>query len=166
MTNLAAFLLTITFSELGQDLIDGSDQGFNVLVGSTPSHIVTFPSYADHPRISVPIGRLGIESTAAGAFQILAHNYDFYKEEMELPDFGPDSQRRIATRLISERNALHLIAAGEFDAAVLRCNNEWASLPGSTYGQHTNNLNELRAYYLSKGGILSPATSGAANVVG
>lgn len=161
MLNIDAFLQTITFSELGQEIIDGSDQGFNVLVGSTPENIVTFPSYDRHPHILVQVEHNGqiIPSTAAGAFQILGKYADAYTASMELPDFGPDSQRRIATQMISERNSLHLVAAGEFDAAVLRCNTAWASLPGSIYGQRVNKLNDLRAYYLSKGGVLSPTNS-------
>jgi muramidase (phage lysozyme) len=65
--NVVALLDAIKVSELGPRIIAGSDDGYNVLVGSTPTHILTFPSYASHPNI---LNR-ETNSTAAGAYQLL-----------------------------------------------------------------------------------------------
>jgi muramidase (phage lysozyme) len=151
--NESAFLSTIKFSELGADVIAGSQNGYNVVVGSTPEHIVTFPSYADHPRILVHLK--GENSTAAGAYQILAHIFDSYKASLRLPDFSPASQDAIAMQILKERRALDPINAGDFDTAILRCSNIWASLPGATYGQHVQKFSDLRAAYQRAGGTIA-----------
>lgn len=143
-SNLAAFLDMLAFSEGTANL---GDAGYNVLVGGT-----LFNGYKDHPRIAVPLPRLGIKSTAAGRYQILARFFDAYKRTLGLPDFGPESQDRIAVRMISEQGALPDIAAGRFEAAVLKCRNIWASLPGAGYGQHENTMGALAVHYVKAGG--------------
>lgn len=151
-TNLQAFLDTVAYSE-GTSLL--GDDGYNVIVGGQ-----LFTSYADHPRVAIWLPRLGIHSTAAGRYQLLAHNYDAYKALLGLPDFSPPSQDAIATRQITERGALKLIANGFFDAAVLRCARIWASLPTAGYGQRETKLTDLRPFYLSKGGVINEQAQG------
>ncbi len=151
MSNLDAFLTMITTSELRQEVIDGSDDGYDVLVGSTPKNIMTFKSYADHPRIYNSL----LKSTAAGAYQILQHNFDYYKKMLNLPDFGPDSQDAIATQMIKECHALDLIASGHIAICIQKCCSRWASLPGNGYGQHQNELADLIEIYKGAGGELS-----------
>lgn len=149
--NLSAFLKTITLSEIGQALIDISDRGFNVLVGSTPSHPLLFDSYVDHPDIYNSV----TNSDAAGAFQIMHRFWVIYKERLNLPDFSPDSQNLYAIQQIKESHALDDIEAGCFDIAIKKCAHIWASLPGSPYGQHTNNLDDLRTAYINYGGTIA-----------
>lgn len=97
--NLAAFLDMVGFSE-GTD--NGRqptrDRGYDVLVGGG-----LFVSYADHPRILVELPRLGIKSTAAGRYQLLARYYDPYRRQLRLVDFGPAAQDAIAVQQIRER---------------------------------------------------------------
>jgi muramidase (phage lysozyme) len=152
--NQAAFLQMIAVSELGQALIGVSDGGFNVIVGSTAHKPILFDSYADHPRKLVHLTPT-LVSTAAGKFQLLARYFDAYKKSLNLPDFSPDSQERIALQQIKERGALPDVNAGNFNSAVDKCCSIWASLPGSQYGQHTNKLDDLRAVYLNAGGTLA-----------
>ncbi|MDF3837164.1 glycoside hydrolase family 104 protein [Cupriavidus basilensis] len=152
--NIRAFLDTIAVSELGRALLAKSDNGYNVLVGSTPAAPMLFGSYADHPRRLIQI-RPGLASTAAGRYQLLARWYDPYRKLLGLRDFSPASQDRIAVQQIRERLALPLIAAGRFDEAVARVRNIWASLPGAGYGQNEHSLDYLRDVYLKAGGVLA-----------
>lgn len=145
--NLKAFLDTLAFSEGTKGV---GDNGYNVLFGGS-----LFNGYADHPRRSFFIARLGISTTAAGRYQILAKTFDFYKAKMGLPDFSPASQDAIAVQIISERRALDWIKAGEFDTAILRVNSIWASLPGAGYGQPEQKFTALRAAYVQFGGQLN-----------
>ena len=94
--NLKAFLAMIAHSE-GTSQIPGSDDGYRVLVGSTPNHPRLFDSYADHPRVLVQL-RPGLKSTAAGRYQILERIFDAYKAQLNLPDFSPASQDAIAAQ--------------------------------------------------------------------
>ncbi len=149
--NRQAFLNMLAWSE-GTSTIPDSDNGYNVLVGSTPSHPLLFESYADHPRIYNP----DLDSTAAGRYQLLAKYFDAYKQMLNLPDFSPTSQDLIALRQISERRALADVTAGNFVTAILKCSTIWASLPGAPYGQRQNKLSDLQAVYLASGGSLSP----------
>jgi len=146
--NEQAFLKTIGFSEIGRDLLAHSDNGYNVLYGGG-----LFEGYADHPRKSIKANN--ITSTAAGKYQILSHIFDYYKASLQLPDFSPASQDKIALQLIKEVHALDLINNGQFEQAIIRCSSRWASFPGSKYRQHTNNMAYLEAFYENVGGTLS-----------
>ena len=155
--NLKAFLDMIAFSELGPSILAQSDDGYDVLVGSVPGNVRRFKSYADHPRrlIVVMIKGRQVKSTAAGRYQILARYFDAYKQQLKLPDFGPDAQDRIAIQMIRECRALDDIEAGRFDVAARKCASRWASLPGAGYGQHENRLDDLRAVFVVAGGKLA-----------
>lgn len=152
--NQFAFLDMIATSELGQDLIDLSDDGYNVIVGSTLAHPHLFTDYSDHPRVFVHLSPT-LTSSAAGRYQILARYFDIYKKQLNLPNFGPDSQDTIALQMIHECDALDDIEAGNIISAIAKCTSRWASLPGSTYGQHTNQLASLTTAYVQAGGILT-----------
>jgi muramidase (phage lysozyme) len=155
MSNRSAFLTMIAVSELGAGLIANSDNGYNVIVGSTAKQPHLFDSYADHPRVLVALPKLGIQSTAAGRYQILARYYDAYKKSLRLPDFGKSSQDLIAMQLIRECRALDDIDAGRFSVAVDKCKSRWASLPGNKDGQHQNKLADLQTAYINAGGDLA-----------
>ena len=139
MTNLQAFLSTIAFSE-GTD--NGrqatKDHGYDVLVGGG-----LFSNYKDHPRVLVMLPKLGIKSTAAGRYQILARFYDHYKAQLKLPDFSPASQDKIAIQLIKECKAMDDIEAGRITEALTKCRSRWASLPGAGYGQMEHKMDLL-----------------------
>jgi len=146
--NLAAYLDMLGFSEGTDNSRQPTrDHGYDVLVGGA-----LFSSYADHPRVLVDLPRLGIKSTAAGRYQLLARYYDVYKRQLGLADFGPAAQDAIAVQQIRERGALADIKAGRLADAVAKCRNIWASLPGAGYGQHEQKFEELRAHYLLCGG--------------
>ena len=154
MSNRQAFLDTIAFSELGEKLLSLSDNGYNIIVGSTPKKLILFESYADHPRRLIKINDK-LSSTAAGRYQLLARYFDPYKKLLGLKDFSPASQDAIALQQIRERKALEDIDAGRFDVAVRKVRNIWASLPGAGYGQHEHKLETLMAKFVEKGGNLA-----------
>lgn len=148
--NESAFLSMIAVSE-GTSTIKGSDNGYDVLVGGTLFH-----GYADHPRKVVKLND-HLSSTAAGRYQILARYYDYYKEQLHLPDFSPNSQDIIALQLIKECHAFEDINAGNLQSAIRKCGSRWASLPGNAYAQHQNTEDFLQIAYLKAGGELKEA---------
>jgi muramidase (phage lysozyme) len=146
--NRVAFLDMIAASEIGAALLAKSDDGYNVLVGSTAARPLLFSSYASHPNVF----NAEFNSTAAGRYQILYRWWRIYQAQMKLPDFGPVSQDRYALQQLREHGALPLIDAGRFREAVAKVSNVWASLPGAGYGQHENDIERLLAAYQAAGG--------------
>ena len=138
-------------SEIGAALLAVSDNGYNVIVGSTAEHPIIFNSYTTHPNVL----NKRCNSTAAGRYQILYRYYVAYKKLLKLPDFSPVSQDRIALQMIKEQHALDDIEAGRLASAIAKCANIWASLPGAGYGQHENSLAALEQAYKAAGGILA-----------
>jgi muramidase (phage lysozyme) len=153
MSNVSAFLDMIAFSEIGPALLAASDNGYNVIVGSTAAHPILFDSYVDHPRRLVDLGR-GLQSTAAGRYQLLSRYFDAYKAQLHLPDFSPNSQDEIAIQQIKESHAMDDVKAGRLAVAVGRCAHIWASLPSAGYGQHEQKIADLEAAYIKAGGTL------------
>lgn len=153
-TNQKAFLDMIAYSEIGPALLAVSDNGYNVIVGSTASAPILFDSYADHPNRLIKLNA-NLSSTAAGRYQLLHRYYIAYKASLRLPDFSPASQDAIALQQIRESRALDDIEAGHVQTAVAKCSHIWASLPGSQYGQHTNQLAALESAYQKAGGTFA-----------
>lgn len=160
--NVNAFLDVIAASELGALVTtEHTDDGYRVIVGSTPSRAILLTSYAAHPRVVVH-GRYGY-TDAAGRYQIMAavaglirtDTWDWASVRAGVSDFSPESQDRTAVELLAHRGALALIQAGQFDGACAACAKEWASLPNAGYGQHENKLSDLRTVYLRAGGELA-----------
>ena len=151
-TNVLAFLDMLAVSELGKDLLAVSDDGYNVVVGSTAKRPSLFASYSDHPRRLIDLPALRIKSTAAGRYQILARYFDHYKKQLGLSNFGPMNQDRIALQFIRECKALDDIKRGKVAAAIGKCRSRWASLPGAGYGQNEHSLEHLVAAYTAAGG--------------
>ena len=146
--NLRAFLDTIAYSEIGPKLLALSDNGYNVLVGSTPEKPLLFDSYATHPMIR----NAAMNSDAAGRYQFMGRYWSHYKLQLGLPDFGPDSQDKWAIQLIKECKALDDIENGHFAQAIVKCRSRWASFPGAGYGQPEHPLETLQAAYSAAGG--------------
>ena len=166
-TQMAAFLSMITLSELSKFMVANSDGGYNVLSGSTDKHILTFSSYADHPRTKRQIviaakpsspGRTAaqvVPSSAAGAYQILAKNYDAYKQMLSLPDFSPISQDAICLQMVRECHAASNIEAGHLAMAIRQCAHLWASFPGAGYKQNEKSYLLLAEYFRQSGGRIT-----------
>ncbi len=149
--NLKAFRDMIAWSEIGPELLALSDNGYNVNVGSTPAHPILFPSYDEHPRIEV----VAQNSDAAGRYQFMGRYWLAYKAQLNLPDFGPASQDLWCNQLIRECHAMDDVEAGRLESAIAKCASRWASLPGNSYGQHTQKISDLTAAYVMAGGTLA-----------
>lgn len=123
---------------------------YNVIFGGQ-----TFASYADHPRIRVPINLPGYEgkySTAAGAYQFLESTWDRLASRLQLADFSPASQDAAAIGLLDEVGALAPAQAGDFDTALRLASSQWASLPYSAAKQHPKTIaaaNDFLASYMA-----------------
>ena len=132
--NVQAFLALIKHTE---------GAGYRTLFGGAQ-----FDSFADHPRraITCSLGGKPITSTAAGAYQFLSRTWDECANACSLPDFAPRSQDVGALFLIDRRRALDAILQGDWGTAIARCNREWASLPGSPYGQPVKSLAACLAF--------------------
>lgn len=151
--NLKAFLDTIAWSEIGPGILamPEAEDGYKVLVGSTPKQLLLMPSYITHPRVH----NQAMNSDAAGRYQFMGRYWYYYKTLLNLPDFGPESQDKWAIQDIKECHAFDDVLAGNFSAALFKCRSRWASLPGSGYGQHENEFAALQTAYTTAGGILA-----------
>lgn len=116
-----------------------------------------FDSYADHPRkrITKTLGGKAITSTAAGAYQFLASTWDETARALGLQDFSPASQDLAAVGRIAARGALDDTKAGRLDAALPKIAKEWASMPGSPYGQPTISTAAAWATFANAGGVVA-----------
>lgn len=142
--NVKAFLAVIRAGEGTSD-----DDGYRRCFGGS-----LFDSFADHPRRVIKAG--GYTSTAAGAYQFLARTWDGLLDQYGFHDFSPACQDEAACALIAGRRALDDVRAGRVEAAIGKCNREWASLPGSPYGQPTRTMAQALAVYAAAGGSLAP----------
>lgn len=145
--NVRAFLRAIRLGEGTSD-----DDGYRRMVGGG-----NFDSFADHPRKRVWVDRYKVYSSAAGAYQFLTGTWDEVAGRYGLPDFSPENQDRAAVALLIRRKALDDVIAGRIERAIDKCKLEWASLPGSTYGQRTESLDRVLAEYVKWGGAFEPA---------
>lgn len=146
--NLRAFLRVLRAGESSQ-----GDDAYRMVFGGG-----LVDDLADHPRraITRPLGGRTLTSTAAGAYQFLARTWDECARALALPDFSQRSQDIAAVYLIERRRALDDVLAGRLDAAVAKCAREWASLPGSPYGQPVKTMEQVREVYRSFGGVERP----------
>ena len=148
---MAAFLQMVRWSELGPSLITVSDQGYNVLVGSTAQKPLLFDSYDTHPNIY----NATFDSTAAGAYQINHPTWLDGCKVTGLTDFSPATQDALAEWLVGRCGATIDVEAGNLTAAVARAAGTWASLPGGSSGQHEQPYAALQGIYEAAGGALA-----------
>lgn len=147
--NVRAFLRMLRHGEG-----TSADDGYSIMFGGE-----RFTSFADHPRraITKKLGGKPITSTAAGAYQFLSKTWDSLVRQYGFADFSPPSQDLGAVALILGRKALDDVIAGRFEQAVIKCNREWASLPGSPYGQPVVTMAKARQVYEAFGGVYADA---------
>ena len=150
--NIAAMLWTIRVCE-GTAGPDGfrtmySGRLFSITDPNAPTY-----QWRDHPRTAIRAGRW--TSTAAGAYQFLTGTWDECRRALGLQNFRPESQDRAAVYLIQRRGALGDVRTGNVTRAMSKLNREWASLPGSPYGQPVKTLAQVKSLYRQGGGTLT-----------
>lgn len=158
-SNCQALLHVIAYAEGTSTSPATRCDGYDVIVTGEDGRPEVFTDFSTHPfakgRPSKVI-RPGLTSNASGRYQFMLLHYSYYKKELDLPNFGPEAQDRWAVRLISERHALRMIDAGEFEEAIRAIAPLWASLPGANYkDQNMRKLGELKDAYLRFGGVLA-----------
>lgn len=157
--NRKAFLDMLAVSEGTSTSRYTKCDGYDVIVIGMDGVHELITDFSEHPfassRPSKVFNSQGQTSSASGRYQFMKKDWVHYRDALNLPDFGPESQDKWALQLIKERVALPAIDAGNFDTAVMRCKNIWASLPGAGYGQHENSMSKLRAVYMAAGGTLA-----------
>lgn len=145
--NVAAFLRVIRACEG-----TAGDHGYRMHFGGE-----LFTSFADHPRRLIV--KSGYRSTAAGAYQFLERTWDSVARQYKLPDFTPSMQDAGAVALLIRRRALDAVRAGRLAEAVELTNQEWASLPGSPYGQPVRTMGFVARVFAMHGGVEVSAQS-------
>lgn len=131
-----ALLSTIAYAE-------GTKERYDIIFS-----FQTFSSYADHPRRTICSGAYC--SDAAGRYQFLSTTWDWVSPKLDLPDFSPSSQDLAALWLIEYRGVSDIDSIDTYDEfveAMYDLNLEWASLPGSPYGQPTHSASSLWTEY-------------------
>ncbi|MCA3780143.1 MAG: glycoside hydrolase family 104 protein [Burkholderia sp.] len=152
--NRQAFLYAIKMSEVGAALTSETDNGYNVLVGATPANPLTFSDYSTHPNVY----NAALNSTAAGAYQINHPTWLTLVNQTGLSDFSPSTQDAMALQLIANKGALADIDAGNLNAAMVKLQPVWRSLPGAVggvSGQRNNSASQWIAWYQGAGGTLA-----------
>ena len=157
--NLQAFLDMLAVSEGTSTSPATRCDGYDVIVTGADRKPEIFSDFSAHPfaagRKSKVINSKGLTSNASGRYQHMLRDWVHYRDLLDLPDFGPASQDKWAIQLIRERRALPDIEAGRFAAAVSKCRNIWASLPGAGYNQPEHPIERLQVAFLRAGGVLA-----------
>jgi muramidase (phage lysozyme) len=165
--NRRAFLDMLAVSEGTSTCPVTRCDGYDVIVMGVDKQWELFRDFSAHPfapeysgnggkkRPSKQINSRGLYSNASGRYQFMLRDWDHYRKQLALPDFGPASQDAWALQLIRERGALPLIDLGNFELAVHRCKNIWASLPGAGYNQPEHPIEKLQLAYVNAGGSLA-----------
>ena len=138
-----AMIDTVHWSEIGPDLLAVSDDGYNVIVGSTAERPFLFKDYSRHPHVL----NVAQNSTAAGASQFIFPTWTELQSTHKFLAFDPFSQDDATIELFLRHNALDMIKGGQIANAIFACSNEWASFPGGDSGQHEQQLSALLQAY-------------------
>ena len=149
-----ALLDAIAFAEGTRDQ---PNQGYKTLFGGGQ-----FDDYSRHPDKVVRSGRYA--SAAAGRYQFMPATFSRLAKKIGLKDFSPESQDRAALELVKELgvsdNILKKEGMSSRVSAVL--GKQWASFPGSPFGQPTKPLKSIqKAYNISLGSSQTTPTTPA-----
>lgn len=135
--NLMAFLAVIRAGE--------SSDNYRALVGGG-----NFSSWEKHPAelgwAGIRRGDDGRLTTAAGGYQITRTTY----RDLGGSSFDPESQDRLAIRLLIRRGAYGAVLAGNVEAAVAKLPNEWEMFKLPRW-----NVDRVASVYQSNGGFVA-----------
>ncbi len=129
--------------------------GYDVIVTGIDGKRV-FTDYRTHPFAIDAIPKLSPVqwkktppeySTAAGRYQQIVGNWNVYRIQLSLYDYGPESQDKMCIQLLKEVRAVAPLTAGDIDIAIPLMAKRWASFAGSTAGQPTHSSEDLVSWY-------------------
>ena len=152
--NVTAFLAMIRAAE-GTDPNPYGMDPYTITYGY--QHVIQ--SLADHPTNTGewgPVPGPSGPTSAAGAYQIVQKTWNsVVMARLGDIGFSPGAQDRAAQELLRVRGALADVRAGRFNEAIRKVANEWASLPGSPYGQPTITIEKASQVYADAGGTFA-----------
>lgn len=145
-SNVRAFLALIRYGESSNE-----SGAYSMLYGG--GH---FAGYNDHPKQFFTLAD-GRRTSAAGAYQITWTTWQGLVRQYGFGDFAPATQDYAALALIKGRGALSDVLAGRFDRAIVKCRNEWTSLPGAM--EQGYGLEKAHEILIAKGGTFADRAS-------
>ena len=145
------------------------EKGYSTIVGGS-SFSDHNKNFSTHPKVSVYIKNLGVNSDAAGAYQIMGFTYKwlqgYYKDSKTgkqtkyikskdwlkkygINDFSPLNQDKMGVILIKHKRpkGWELLLNEDIENAINELSWEWASLPPGRYGQPSKSMKEELKLY-------------------
>jgi muramidase (phage lysozyme) len=116
---------------------------FTDLIGTRNAHIDDPSSLDGHPDTLVQVSK-NLRSTAFGRYQILYRS----AQAQNMTDSSPAGQGAYANNLLTSRGTVGAAEGGHFRNAMKDAGKEWASMPGSPYGQGGISLNAAASTFL------------------
>ncbi len=129
-----AYLDLVAWKEVGQSLnADGSPAGYRERNG-VPGSKGLMPESAIADNGTFPRDELRYN---VGRYQMKQVDVDDMRAryDKKIDDFSPESQDRIAVAKMQYRGVTEALDNGDIRSAIKKGGQEWASLPGSPYGQ-------------------------------
>jgi muramidase (phage lysozyme) len=123
-----------------------------------------FGWFEDNSRVFDPLTQVGhpnspytsrggsYTSSAAGAYQAMPATWNEEVQKGTISDdFRPANQDRFALARLEFRGLLDEVQAGDTSwITSVQMGREWASFPGSPYGQPSHSASDLHSYYTQK----------------
>ena len=115
-------------------------------------------SLNDHPRYLKSFrqtdGKMN-KTSAAGRYQFLKGTWDSVARQYGLRDFSPHNQDLGAVALLFQRGAIPALLKGDYQTAIRKTGDEWASLPSSNYKQNKRSWDNVNKFLGGKLGNVS-----------
>lgn len=112
----------------------------------------------DHPRYLKPFRQTDGKSnktSAAGRYQFVSKTWDGVARQYGLRDFSPQNQDLGAVALLFQRGAIPALLKGDYQTAIKKTGDEWASLPSSNYKQNKRSWDNVNKFLGGKIGNVS-----------
>lgn len=114
----------------------------------------------DHPRYLKSFKQTDGKSnktSAAGRYQFVSKTWDGVARQYGLRDFSPQNQDLGAVALLFQRGAIPALLKGDYQTAIKKTGDEWASLPSSNYKQNKRSWDNVNKFL---GGKISNVSNG------
>ncbi|MBP3945116.1 glycoside hydrolase family 104 protein [Psychrobacter sp. K31L] len=115
-------------------------------------------SLNDHPRYLKSFTQTDGKSnktSAAGRYQFVSKTWDGVARQYGLRDFSPQNQDLGAVALLFQRGAIPALLKGDYQTAIKKTGDEWASLPSSNYKQNKRSWDNVNKFLGGKIGNVS-----------